>query len=326
MDVQNDEVEITDALAGEGLEQARSLFRAYAAALREHEGSEDVLRVQGWEEELATLPGAYTPPGGALLLALVNGRAVGCVALRSQEAGTLELKRLFVEPGQRGQSLGRRLVVEALDRASRAGARRVRLDTLPFMRSATRLYRSLGFEEIPPYRPNPMPGARYFEIAVELAEPAARIVEFAPAYAADFERLNREWLEEFFRVEDRDLAYFRDPMGMIVERGGQIFFVIEGERPVGTCAVIREGTQDYELSKIAVQSDCRGKGYGQWLVNAALEYARSRGGRRMHLLSNERLGDALRLYERMGFVRRPLPGETGYARANVYMERELPPP
>ncbi|MGQ0650477.1 MAG: GNAT family N-acetyltransferase [Gemmatimonadaceae bacterium] len=316
----SEEVEITEVRQAEHLDQVRGLFREYGASLLEHAGSEAVLRVQGFDEELASLPGDYGPPQGALLLALVNGAPAGCASLRPLGGDTLELKRLYVRPEYRGQSLGRRLVAEALDHASRSGARSVRLDTLPFMRSAARLYRAMGFEEIPAYRPNPMPGSRFFEIVVDPAEPAARLVEFRPEFAPAFERLNREWLDEFFRVEAKDLRFFRDPGGTILDPGGQIFFVTEGERPVGTCAVIRESAEDYELAKMAVQSDCRGKGYGQWLVSAVVEFVRARGGRRLYLLSDEKLVDALRLYERMGFRRRPFPGGTGYARGDVYME------
>ena len=320
---ESEEVEVVEARHGERLEQVRVLFGEYAASLLEHAGGDAVLRVQGFEEELASLPGEYAPPRGALLLALSNGLPAGCVSLRPIAADVLELKRLYVRPAFRGQSLGRRLVVAALDHAARAGVRRVRLDTLPFMRSAVHLYRALGFVEIPPYRPNPMAGARFFEAAVEPEAPAARLLEFRPEFAPEFERLNREWLAEFFRVEEKDLRYFRDPLATIVAPGGQIFFVAEGDRVVGTCAAIRESTERWELANMAVQADCRGKGYGQWLATAVIDYARSRGGSTVHLLSDEALPDALRLYERLGFERRPRPGATGHARGDVYLERTL---
>lgn len=318
--MESDSTEVINVTTPDQVEVVRALCLEYGAALVAHAGSDDVLRAQGFAEEVAALPGAYASPRGVLLLALVNGDAAGCVAIRPSGEGAVELKRLFVRPDFRGQSLGRRLVIEAIEAASRLGARRLRLDTLPFMRSAVRLYRSLGFEEIPAYEPNPTPGARFFELTLEPEQPQATLERYAPGDAAHFERLNREWLEEYFRVEDKDRRYFADPEGTILATGGAIFFVREGARTVGTCALIRDPDGRFELAKMAVQYDCRGKGYGQWLVTAALAYAREQGATQVYLLSDEKLADALRLYERMGFVRKPIPGATGYARGDVYMD------
>ena len=320
MTQQSDEVEIVEVEGRERLEQVGALFREYEAEVGAHMGHDLVMQAQGFEEELARLPGDYAPPGGALFVALVNGAAAGCVAVRPMPNAVAELKRLFVRPAFRGQSLGRRLVQVAMERGSRDGASTMRLDTLAYMRSAAHLYRAMGFVEIPPYLAVPTPGARCFEIALEPAEPEAKLVDYQAAYAADFERLNREWLEEYFHVEARDREHFADPQGSIIDTGGAIVFVQEGERRVGTCAVIREGDGVYTLAKMAVQSDCRGKGYGRWLVTAAIAFARARGATGMVLLSDEKLRDALRLYEGMGFVRQPFPGGTGYARGDVYME------
>jgi putative acetyltransferase len=320
---QSESVEIVDAATADRWHDVRALFLEYGAHLKEHAGGEDALRAQQYREEVAGLPGDYGPPAGCVLVALVDGVAAGCVGLRALDASTAELKRLFVRSGFRGQSLGRRLVDAALDHAARHGARRVRLDTLSFMRSAQRLYRSLGFREIPPYLSDPTPGARCFELTLDPVEPDARLVEYSPDGAPDFERLNREWLAEFFHVEEKDIRHFADPGATIVAPGGQIFFVVEGARRVGTCAVIRDDGGRFELAKMAVESECRGKGYGQWLVTAAIAYARAHGAGMMYLLSDDKLADALRLYERMGFERRPFPGGTGYVRGNVYMELPL---
>lgn len=147
------------------LATARTLFREYADSI----GVD--LCFQDFETELATLPGAYRPPHGALLLAEGGGEAAGCVALRPLEPPAVaELKRLYVRPGARGVGLGAALTAAALKLAREAGYARIRLDTLPTMAAAQALYRRLGFREIPPYRLNPIPGALYMQC--ELARTA----------------------------------------------------------------------------------------------------------------------------------------------------------
>ena len=144
------------------LATARMLFREYADSI----GVD--LCFQDFETELATLPGAYRPPRGALLLAEGGGDAAGCVALRPLEPPAVaELKRLYVRPGARGAGLGAALTEAALESARAAGYVRIRLDTLPTMAAAQALYRRLGFHEIAPYRANPIPGALYMECELE---------------------------------------------------------------------------------------------------------------------------------------------------------------
>jgi ribosomal protein S18 acetylase RimI-like enzyme len=138
----------------EEVDLIRGLFREYAAGL----GVD--LCFQRFEEELAGLPGAYAPPGGRLLLACDGDRVAGCVALRPATGGG-EMKRLYVRPEFRGRGVGRLLAGAVLVEAAAAGYRRVCLDTLPSMGEAIGLYRSLGFAEVEPYYPNPVPGALF---------------------------------------------------------------------------------------------------------------------------------------------------------------------
>jgi putative acetyltransferase len=119
---------------------------------------------QSFEQEVASLPGAYAPPQGRLLLARLGGDLAGCVALHPLEPGICEMKRLYVRPQFRGQGLGKALLNAALAEARAIGYQRMRLDTVePIMQDAVRMYRAHGFREIVPYRENPIPGALYME-------------------------------------------------------------------------------------------------------------------------------------------------------------------
>jgi GNAT superfamily N-acetyltransferase len=151
-------IEIVEAVDAPALETARSLFREYQQSLGIDLGFQD------FETELRTLPGEYARPGGRLLLALDDGDAAGCVAMRPLEAETCEMKRLYVRASHRATGLGRRLAERIIAEARAAGYRRMVLDTLPSMGSAQRLYESLGFAEIAPYRHNPVPGARFLAL------------------------------------------------------------------------------------------------------------------------------------------------------------------
>jgi ribosomal protein S18 acetylase RimI-like enzyme len=138
---------------GSDVDEIRVLFREYAASL-------DInLAYQGFEAELASLPGQYARPHGTLLLALdPDGQVLGCVGVRPLgQRGACEMKRLYVRPAGRGGGAGRALAEAALAFATSAGYREMVLDTLPQLTRAIALYRALGFEEISPYWPSPIP-------------------------------------------------------------------------------------------------------------------------------------------------------------------------
>ena len=135
------------------LDALRVLLREYAESLGTH------ICFQTFDRELADLPGPYAPPAGRLLVARDGDGLVGSVALRPLSPSNGELKRLYVRPAARGTGLGRRLAGRVIEEAAAIGYSRLFLDTLPSMTEAAGLYRSLGFQPVAPYLPNPVPGA-----------------------------------------------------------------------------------------------------------------------------------------------------------------------
>jgi len=147
------------------LAAARSIFREYADSL-------DVdLCFQGFEAELAALPGEYAAPAGQLLLAMVDDDLAGCGAFRPladvDYPNACEMKRLYVRPAFRRFGLGRLMAQRLLDDARRAGYSHMLLDTLDDMESARELYATLGFEDVAPYYYNPIPGAHYLRAKLD---------------------------------------------------------------------------------------------------------------------------------------------------------------
>ncbi|HXI12228.1 MAG TPA: GNAT family N-acetyltransferase [Thermoanaerobaculia bacterium] len=144
---------IVEAHAPSMIGEVRSLLGEYAAVLGKD------LCFRQFDAELANLPGEYAPPAGRIYLASVNNETAGCVALRPMSPDAAEIKRLYVRPLFRGKGIGEALVTRAIVEARVFGYRSVFLDTLPSMKSAIALYRSLGFVDIAPYGSNPVKGA-----------------------------------------------------------------------------------------------------------------------------------------------------------------------
>ena len=154
-------IEIIEANTDDLIAAAKELFQEYAESL----GFD--LCFQNFEQELADFPGQYSPPRGRLFLAVSDRHPMGCVALRDSEMNICEMKRLYVRPDFRGQRVGRLLAETVINAANDIGYDCMRLDTIPSMKRANLLYKSLGFKEIEAYRPNPIEGALYLELVLK---------------------------------------------------------------------------------------------------------------------------------------------------------------
>ena len=140
------------------LEEVRKLFLQYVQSLKID------LAFQNFETEFKELPGKYVWPHGALILAFVNGKAAGCVALRKLSQDICEMKRLYVSDEYRGLGLGVKLISMIIEEASKLNYKYMRLDTLETMKKAQSLYEALGFYDIEPYVYNPIKGTRFMEL------------------------------------------------------------------------------------------------------------------------------------------------------------------
>jgi GNAT superfamily N-acetyltransferase len=150
-----------------------------------------------------------------------------------------------------------------------------------------------------------------------------RIVAYEPRHRDAFRDLNLAWIIEYFEVEGPDRWLLDDPHAHILRHGGHILMAEMDGEVVGTCALIRESDDTFELAKMAVAPTARGRGVGRALGAAAIEKARSLGARRVELLSNTVLEPAIQLYRSLGFVEAPMT-PTEYRRANIRMILDLP--
>lgn len=153
-----------------------------------------------------------------------------------------------------------------------------------------------------------------------------RIVDYSSQYADAFERLNREWLEKYFRVEQIDVVILSDPETTILKDGGVILYALVNDEAVGTVALHHFGDGVYELTKMAVTEGHQGKGLGRQLLSAAIARFVELQGERLYLESHSSLAPALALYESAGFRHEARPSPSEYERADVYMVYQPEPP
>lgn len=143
-----------------------------------------------------------------------------------------------------------------------------------------------------------------------------RIIQWEDRLAQAFIDLSVEWLEKYVSVEPADLEILNHPHEAILDRGGMVFFAMDGEAPVGTVAMIPAANDDMELAKLAVTEAYKGMGISHMLMRAALAYAQEREVRQIILYTNRKLIPAIRLYEKYGFLDVPL-------KYNKYLESDM---
>ena len=152
-----------------------------------------------------------------------------------------------------------------------------------------------------------------------------QVIDFDPRFADAFRTLNEAWISRFFAIEPKDAEILGDPRGQILDKGGHVFFALDGETAVGCVALVPMADGGLELAKMAVDPASQGKGHAKRLIAACIERAREVGARRLYLESSDKLTPALTLYASFGFTH--LPPEqrppSPYARASVWMELPL---
>lgn len=149
------------------------------------------------------------------------------------------------------------------------------------------------------------------------------IISFDQKYAEDFRQLNIEWLEKYFWVEPHDEEVLGKPEKYIIEPGGNIFFVRENDRILGTVALMKIDEGIFELTKMAVAPAAQGKNIGQKLMQHTLDFAKSRGWEKLIIYSNRKLENAIHIYKKYGFKEIPIGENNPYARGDIKMELPL---
>jgi GNAT superfamily N-acetyltransferase len=146
-----------------------------------------------------------------------------------------------------------------------------------------------------------------------------RITSYNKKYKADFEKLNREWIEEFFQMEDEDFHTLQNPESYVIQKNGEIFFAINDQIVIGTAAMIPFSEDVFELAKMSVTKNFQGKGVGKLLLKRCIQFAQERNANEIFLLTNDILKPALNLYLSCGFVIKNKYDDERYERGNTKM-------
>ncbi|CAN5247803.1 GNAT family N-acetyltransferase [soil metagenome] len=152
----------------------------------------------------------------------------------------------------------------------------------------------------------------------------AQIVDYLPEYREDFLRLNRAWIEKFFKLEAADLRILENPESEIIAAGGAVLFAKIDGKVVGTLAILNLGSGEFELAKMSVDETYQGRGIGLDLIQACIKEAKKRGAKAITLETNSVLSPAIGLYKKCGFVEvQSLAHDTEYIRADYFMRLDL---
>jgi N-acetylglutamate synthase-like GNAT family acetyltransferase/DNA-binding MarR family transcriptional regulator len=151
---------------------------------------------------------------------------------------------------------------------------------------------------------------------------SVEIIDYLPEFHDDFKRLNYEWIEKYFELEEADHQALNDPEGKIMKSGGHIYIAVNNNEVVGTCALVKIDDHTYELAKMAVTEKARGKGTGWRLGQAVIAKAHELGAKTVFLESNTVLEPAIKLYQKLGF-RKVVGQDSSYKRCNIRMELNL---
>jgi putative acetyltransferase len=153
----------------------------------------------------------------------------------------------------------------------------------------------------------------------DMPEAPIKLRPYQPGDATAFRLLNEAWIEKYFGLEEHDREILGDPVGYVLEKGGHIFFATSCGAPIGCCALVPIEPGSYEVAKMAVAEEWQGRGIGRRVLGYTIQKARELGASRLYLETNERLANAIHLYESLGFQHLP-PKQSPYVRANVFME------
>lgn len=151
----------------------------------------------------------------------------------------------------------------------------------------------------------------------------ANIIPYRSDLAVFFRDLNLEWLEHYFHVEPHDYDLLESSQEMIIDKGGFIFFYELEGKILGTFALIKMSTKVYELGKMAVSSESRGRGIGQEMMEYCIRFCKNKGWSKLLLYSNTRLNNSIYIYKKFGFTEVPLEKDNPYGRGNIKMELKL---
>jgi carbonic anhydrase len=194
----------------EAIDRVRQFFRTYAGWL----GVD--LSFQNFDQEMASLPGAYSAPQGRLFFAEVDGQPAGCVGVRPlpDSDGVCEMKRLYVEPQFRGQTVGRQLALAAIKAAKEIGYRKLMIDTMPSMRMAVKLYRELGFMEAPSYYQTPIEGSIFLALDLDnwseeeiRSENLSHLFDFNRAWARRMQEVDPEYFNKLSKLQSPEFLW-----------------------------------------------------------------------------------------------------------------------